>query len=99
MGKISLAMINTDKGDILFDMSKLSFVWEQRSVEEAVLGNTQLQKPSRWIKEAQIFHDCYIETSSIQKAFKQSGILGIVFKNKLRRISLIIPKLIRNLIR
>ena len=99
MGKISLAMINTDKGGILFDMSKLSFVWEQRSVEEAVLGNIQLQKPSRWIKEAQIFHDCYIEASSIQKAFKQSGILGLVFKNKLRRISLIIPKLIRNLIR
>lgn len=44
-GNISLCFINTNKGQVFFDKIKGLFVYEEREVEEAVLGNEQLCHP------------------------------------------------------
>lgn len=97
-GKISLALINTEKGKALFENSKTSFVWEEREIMEALLGNEQLQRPSKWTQEAKTFHESYIKDGSIKNAFKSSGIESIINKNKVKRLVFFIPKLIRKLI-
>lgn len=96
-GKISVALLNTEKGRALFDASSDKFVWEERSIDEAVYNNPQLNRPScSWVA-ATLFHAAYMETSSITTAFRKSGIKRIVRKNKFRWMILYIPKLIRNL--
>lgn len=43
---VSEVLLNTEKGFSFFDSCKKYFHWEQRTVQEAVSGNGQLQKPS-----------------------------------------------------
>lgn len=91
-GKISLALLNTPKGKALFDSSKDSFIWEERTVEEAVRGNNQLRNPSPFTAQTEIFHAEYSRTGSLNKAFKKSGIKTMVRRNKIRRLVLALPK-------
>ncbi len=95
-GKISLILANTDKGNSLFQASSDDFVWEERSVEEAVAGNARLNRPSVWTKEAETFHAVYTGTKSVAEAFRMTRINRIARKNRLRRHVLYIPKLIRD---
>lgn len=45
-GRISEILINTSKGEKLFKMVEGNFIYEERSVREAVEGNTQLRHPT-----------------------------------------------------
>lgn len=98
-GKISVALLNTKKGLRLFDEIKADVNWEYRDISEAIAGNSQLRKPSVLNKNAVKFFDTYKKSSSVSDAFRNSGIRNITRKNKVRRLLLTIPKLIRKLIR
>lgn len=98
-GKISVALLNTKKSLRLFDEIKADVNWEYRDISEAIAGNSQLRKPSVLNKNAVKFFDTYKKSSSVSDAFRNSGIRNITRKNKVRRLLLTIPKLIRILIR
>lgn len=98
-GKISVALLNTEKGLRLFDKIKADVIWEYRDISEAIAGNCQLRKPSVWNKNAVDFFDAYEKYNFVSVAFRKSGIRNITRKNKVRRFLLTIPKLIRNLIK
>lgn len=62
-GKISVLLQNTDKGKTLFNRIKDKFEYEKRTVEEAVKGNNQLQKPSPTHKDRKRFLKIYKRTN------------------------------------
>lgn len=97
-GKISVALLNTEKGLKIFDDVKADVNWEYRDVNEVIVGNCQLREPSAWNKNAAEFYYAYKKSHSVSVAFKNSGIADTIRKNKVRRYLLAIPKLIRNLI-
>lgn len=98
-GKISVALLNTEKGLRLFDEIKAYVNWEYRELCEAIAGNSQLREPSVWNKNAIVFFEAYKKYHSVSVAFRKCGIRNITRKNKVRRFLLTIPKLTRNLIR
>ena len=57
---ISLAMPSTDKGIYLVDLIKEYAEWEERPVQEAILGNGQLQAPSKEPSVRDKFHMMYV---------------------------------------
>lgn len=92
-GKISVALINTSKGEKLFNLSKDSFIWEIRTVEEAVNGNEQLRQPTYQSEEAKRFQDIYSSTHSFTQAINGCGMSKIIKANRIRRILLTLPKM------
>lgn len=44
-GPVSVGIVNTEKGEALFEWVKDSFIWEERELAEAVSGNDQLNRP------------------------------------------------------
>lgn len=98
-GKVSVALLNSSKGEKLFTDCSDSFIWEKRTVEEAISGNNQLRKPTTLSEEAKVFQSVYSSTNSITEAFKECGISKIVKKNRIRRVLLAFPKMIMRLIK
>lgn len=98
-GKVSLALLNTTMGAELFEAVKERFRWEQRTIEEALNGNHQLNRPTPFSPAAERFRTVYEKTESIEDAFQACGIKTLVRKNTIRRIVLSIPKKILNLIK
>lgn len=58
-GAISLVLINTHKGHKFFQNTKSNIFYEQRTVEEAIKGNDQLNKPSTKHNLREEFLRCY----------------------------------------
>lgn len=56
---ISLCLINTDKGEKLISKIKDKCYLEERNMEEAILGNTQLREPAKMNKEYRKFRKIY----------------------------------------
>lgn len=98
-GKVSLALINTSRGNCLFEAFKDQFNWEQRTVEEAIKGNKQLNKPTEFTPAARQFQKIYSQTRSLEKAFDACGISSIISRNCIRRIILAFPKFVIRLIK
>ena len=94
-GKISVALLNSEKGCSFFNDCKSVFYFEERSVIEAINGNDQLRHPSIYNKERDYFLDYYLKNKSIKKTFIGMGILNKCRLNKFRRYFLYVPKLLR----
>lgn len=58
-GRISVMLINTEHGAEFFDKAKDEFIFEERSVEEAIKGNGNLQSPSKRHPDRDIFAENY----------------------------------------
>lgn len=81
-GRISAVLINTEKGQSFFDKVSDNFFYEERTVEEAVQGNGQLQKPTRLHPKRDIFLKTY-KKEGIIKAFNKAGIFKIMLEKRL----------------
>lgn len=105
---ISLILINTEKGQELFDASKKYLNYEERSVLEGINGNGQLQHPFLRPSEKDIFENLY--TVDKEEAYKKSLLnyknsyknryRNLYLKNKIKsmfgdRISMVLRQLIR----
>lgn len=62
-GRISVALVNTQKGKKILEACSHLFVMEERTLEEAVAGNEQLKKPS-------VKHEDY---EQFRKVYKSGG--------------------------
>lgn len=58
-GAISLVLLNTEKGKSFFETTKESLFYERRTVEEAIKGNDQLNRPSKRNDKRDEFLDLY----------------------------------------
>ena len=97
-GKISVALLNTEKSIDFFEQCNRLFYYEERSLNEAINGNDQLRHPSPRLKQRDNFIKLYIEYKSIRKVFQKMGISTKSCKNKFRRYILYIPRIIKRLI-
>lgn len=68
---LSLVMVNTQKGQKLFDNSNHNMIYLKRELEEAVNGNKQLRHPSKKHKNYNKFRDNYLK-SGFEKAAKRA---------------------------
>lgn len=71
-GGLSLIMINSEKGERLFNNSKTQLYHEERTLSEAVAGNKQLRHPSKRNRNYKRFKALYQEMgfeTSMKKTF------------------------------
>ncbi len=71
---VSLALINTAKGKLLFEDIKNSIFFEKREVSEAIEGNDQLRHPSIKHKDFDKFQNLYLQDGfahAIQSCFNK----------------------------
>lgn len=72
-GAVSAVLINTEKGNNFFDMCKKRFFFEERPIEEAVLGNAQLRCPTKESFKVDNYRKLYLEKGfegSVRKVLK-----------------------------
>lgn len=84
-GKVSVALINTRKGEGFFDEVNEFFTVEQRPIKEAVDGNEQLRRPSLKPKDREKFALKYKELGFIN-ALKETDIKKEIEKTKIRDV-------------
>ncbi|MGN0452381.1 MAG: Coenzyme F420 hydrogenase/dehydrogenase, beta subunit C-terminal domain [Ruminococcus sp.] len=70
---ISLVLINTEKGQSVFDAISKDIIFEERAVDEAVRGNEQLKSPCKRSEERELFLDKYMQEGFV-KALKSTQI-------------------------
>ena len=58
-GRISLMIVNTQKGKVFFDTVKESFEFEERDINEALKHNGQLVAPSKMHEDRILFEEMY----------------------------------------
>lgn len=75
LGNISLMLINTQKGNTLFELIKDELIFEERDYSEAVAGNPQLRRPSLRHSERNTFLRNYIKTHDFEEAMNATNIL------------------------
>ena len=97
-GKISLALINSNRGLIFFQDCKDLFCFEERDIQEAIYGNEQLNHPFQKNDKAHMFVRYYKAKGSIVYCFKHLGVTKYTRINKIKRYILYIPKIIKRLI-
>lgn len=68
---VSLILINTEEGEEFFNKCNKDFYYEERSLNEAVQGNSQLRSPSLKHKNYDLFRKIYIN-KGIRTAVKRS---------------------------
>jgi coenzyme F420-reducing hydrogenase beta subunit len=101
-GAISLVLTNTSKGEKFFESVKEKVFCEERSVEEAIKGNDQLNRPSKRNKNRDQFLKLYrengFEKASLNiyedhiKKYKK-----LIFKeNAIIRIKSLVKKILRS---
>lgn len=94
-GKVSVILVNTEKAERFLLECQDKFYLEQRPVEEAVKGNTQLREPSTPHKDRDIFLQNYrvgefdkaIQTTCLKKEMRQDN-----FREKTKLIRRVIRK-------
>lgn len=93
-GAISLVLTNTNKGKEFFKTTKNMLFWEERTVEEALKGNEQLNRPSVKNKNRDKFLEEYSKNGFEQASLSIYGdhiekyekiIKKQEFKSKIRR--------------
>ena len=52
-------LVNSEKGRKIWDLVKDEFIYEERSIEEAVKGNVPLQRPAALQKDRMKFIEVY----------------------------------------
>ena len=87
-GRISLAIINSDKGEELFNRISEQCLWEYRDYTEARAGNPNLNHPSQRSKYRDRFLKAFAKGKSFDEAFFRSGIIKKYVKDYLRDTAL-----------
>lgn len=104
-GSISLALVNTDKGQDILNRSKDKLFIEKRSLEEAIEGNEQLNHPSKCHKKHNLFKQLYKDygvTKAISECMQDELKQGyknykkILLRRKLRQVAGIFIKRYRD---
>ncbi|MBO5142217.1 MAG: Coenzyme F420 hydrogenase/dehydrogenase, beta subunit C-terminal domain [Clostridia bacterium] len=96
---ISLILPITEKGLSLIELSKKDMVLEERKVEEAIEGNSQLQAPVVKSKEYDTFMKEYI-LKGYKKAYYKAKHKAIIKKNvKNNKLIMYVYSLIRKIIK
>lgn len=72
-GRISVALVNTEKGADFFDSVKESFYYEERTVQEAMEGNEQLHNPTRRHPNRDKFLETY-RNEGLEQAYRAAGV-------------------------
>lgn len=92
----SAILINSENGECWFDKIKDDLIYEQRNVEEAIMGNGQLQHPSPMNPKRQEFINIYNE-EGIKKAYYKTIYRRVLFnyyinqlKSRLKTYSFIV---------
>ena len=73
-GRISVVLVNTEKGKDLFDAIKDNLVFEERDLKEAADGNDQLRYPSVRHKNRTDFINKYELTGDFEKSVLSCGV-------------------------
>ena len=81
---ISAVLINTEKGEKIFNNIKEELIYEERDVLEAINGNTQLRHPVKRTKKRDVF-----EKKFLQKGYEKAMRSIEPIKNKLKRIKIV----------
>ena len=97
-GKVSVALLNTNKSINFFEKCYHYFYYEERTIQEAINGNDQLRHPSPKRKQRETFVDLYTKHQSVKWIFSKMGITVKSHKNKIHRYVLYIPRLIKHLL-
>lgn len=93
-GKKSVVLINTDKGQRLFDSVKKDLIFEERSLNEAVNGNAQLKAPSRKPACRKQFEDEYRKNGFV-KAVKTTPLYKDILRNYVMNRIKAVPRFIK----
>ena len=64
-------MINSENGQFLFDELGDKLKYSERSMEEAIRGNSQLRHPMRKHRKHEYFYEAY-QLDGFEKALKKS---------------------------
>lgn len=94
-GNKSLMLINTEKGEKIFEYVKENFVYEYRTLDEAIKGNAQLSRPSKRDKSRDKFLEEYIKSGDMMSSIKKCGIEKAVKRNRIRNKVLYFPRKIK----
>ncbi len=86
---ISLVLINTDKGQLLFDRIKADLEYTYSSLDKAVAGNHQLSAPEKFGEQAQNFKRLVKQKGAVyalehcdEKTYKLSKLRKFVYNHK-----------------
>lgn len=86
---ISLVLINTDKGQQLFDRIKCDLEYTQSSIDKALDGNDQLSAPQKLVEQAQNFKRLVADKGVVyalehcdEKTYKLSKFRKFVYNHK-----------------
>lgn len=82
-GRISVALINTNRGQLFFDEVKYLFTYEARTIKEAFNGNCQLRRPAKAHPNREKFEEEYKKNGFV-KAVKSTKIPKDILKSKVR---------------
>lgn len=85
--KISVVLINTEKGMRFWENAKRNLIYEERKYSEAISGNKQLSMPSSQSEDRKIFLT-EVEKNSWIEALKKTELSRIVEKNKNKKYTL-----------
>lgn len=91
-GKISVALVNTEKGNNFLSDVMPSFHAEKRTVEEATAGNPQLHCPSLAHKDREAFCKSYSVSKNFREAIKCTSIPNEIRRTKLRNAIKFLPE-------
>lgn len=97
LGRASLVLINTQKGNLLWDKIREDFYYEKREIWEARKGNKQLNAPAVRNKERDLFLEKYrkygfvqaIQSTSLKRRIKIIKLKNILF-NPIRKMKKIL---------
>ena len=95
-GKISLMLINTEKGNVLFNEISPLITYEKRSVSEAVNGNAQLRRPSLKSPLRNDFLTAY-QTRGFIYALSATGINKKCKRNLIKNRIMFFPRKIKKI--
>lgn len=82
-GRISVALINSERGSAFWNRVKERFVYEERPVEEAVNGNGQLRKPSVCHPDRELFLKNYVP-GNFPEAVRTPGMRKLIAAGKIK---------------
>ena len=68
---VSVLLVNTEKGKIVFNEVKDKIFFEKRTLEEAIKGNEQLKHPTKKHKNYDLFLKLYSEFG-LKKALEET---------------------------
>ena len=83
-GNISVILINTEKGKELYSLIINEITSEERQIDEAVQGNSQLRRPSVCDQKGNSFINNYIKLQDFDKTVKAVGLNRTMVKKRIK---------------